>query len=137
MDTLKDRYFIRLTHRNGGGTPTHLPLTNKRLVFRAFIQFLTGDYASIEIFNEEWMDKKVFNKERKNGVLVRGDGVSMRQKLLGVDCWDKMTNKFREGLYDPIENGKYNAEGQCVSYFDDDQFEDSIELLTLIHEGAY
>jgi hypothetical protein len=137
MDTLKDRYFIRLNHKNSGGTPTRLPLTNKRLVFRAFIQFLTGDFASIEIFNEEWMDKKVFNKERKNGVLVRGDGVSMREKLLGSDCWDKMTNQFREGLYDPIENGEYKGEGQRVAYFDDDQFEDSIELLTLIHEGEY
>ena len=106
-------------------------------MYRAFVQFLTGDFSSIEIYNEDFLDKKVFNKERKNGVLVRGDGISMRQKVLGLDCYDELARQFREGIYDPIENKEYKTEGQCVSYFTDDQFEDSVELLTLIHEGEY
>ena len=136
MDKLKDRFFVVL-NKNDGSTPTRLPLSNKRFIYRAFIHFLMGDYSSIQIFNEEYMDKKVFSKERKNGVLVRGEGISMRKKMLGSDCWDKPTQKFREGLYDPIENGKYKGGDLTITYFTDDQFEDSIELLTLIHEGEY
>lgn len=136
MDKLKDRYFV-LLQKSDGGTPVRLPLTNKRLMYRAFIQFLMGDFSSIEIYNEDFLDKKVFNKERKNGVLVRGDGISLRQKVVGLDCYDELARQFREGIYDPIEHTGYKTEGQCVLYFDDDQFEDSVELLTLIHEGEY
>ena len=136
MDKLTDRYFV-LLQKDDGGAPVRLPLTNKRFMYRAFIHFLTGDFSSVQIYKEDFLDKKVFNKERKNGVLVRGDGISMRQKVVGHSIYDDLATQFREGIYDPIENGKYKAEGQCVSYFDDDQFEDSVELLTLIHEGEY
>ena len=136
MDKLKDRYFV-LLQANDGGSPLRLPLTNKRIMYRCFIHFLTGNYSSIEIYKEEFLDKKVFNKERKNGVLVRGDGTSMRQKVAGSSAYDPLATKFREGLYDPIENGKYQGDGQCLSYLTEEQFEDSVELLTLIHEGDY
>ena len=52
MDKLKDRYFV-LLQKSDGGTPVRLPLTNKRLMYRAFVQFLTGDFSSIEIYNED------------------------------------------------------------------------------------
>lgn len=136
MDKITDRYFV-LLQKDDGSAPLRFPLTNKRFMYRTFIHYLMGDFSSIQIFKEEYMDKKVLKKERKNGVLVRGNGVSMREKVVGFDHYDKLATQFREGIYDPIENGKYQAEGQCCSYFTDEQFENTIELLTLIHEGEY
>jgi len=133
MDTLKDRYFIRL----GKQTDVHeLPLTSKRILLRILVQFLVGDYHSLQIFREDYMDKKVFNKERKNGVLVRGEGTSMRSKITNKGHYDDFVTQFREGLYDPEKSGIYIGESLNISPLDSEQFEDSIELLTLVNEGS-
>ncbi len=132
LDTLKDRYFVRL----GEQTDIHdLPLTSKRILIRILIHFLMGDYHSIQIYREDYMDKKVFNNERKNGVLVRGEGVTMRSKITNKNCYDPFISQFREGLYDPEKNGIYIGESMNISPFTSEQFEDSVALLTLIHEG--
>ena len=133
MDTLKDRYFIRL----GDQTDIHeLPLTIKRILLRVLIQFLIGDYHSLQIFREDYMDKKVFNNERKDGVLVRANGVSMRSKITNKERYDKFATQFREGLYDPEESGSYKGETLTISPLSNDQFEDSIELLTMVHQRS-
>jgi len=132
MDTLKDRYFIRL----GEQTDIHdLPLTSKRILLRILVHFLIGDYHSIQIFREDYMDKKVFNKERKNGVLVRGEGITMRSKITNKDRYDDLVPKFREGMYDPEKSGIYIGESLNITPLTSEQFENSIELLTLINEG--
>ena len=58
MDTLKDRYFIRLYHE-GKSIPERLPLANKQTLLRVFIHFLFGKINSLEVFNEEYFDKRV------------------------------------------------------------------------------
>jgi len=133
MDTLKDRYFVRL----GDQSEIHdLPLTSKRILLRVLIQFLIGDYHSLQIFREDYMDKKVFNKERKDGVLVRGNGITMRSKVTNKERYDDFATQFREGLYDPEKSGKYEGETLTIHPLTNDQFEDGIEFLTMLHQRA-
>lgn len=132
LDTLKDRYFVRLSEQ----TDIHdLPLTSKRVLLRILVQFLIGDYHSIQIYREDYMDKKVFNNERKNGVLVRGEGITMRSKITKKNCYEPFVSQFREGLYDPEKSGIYIGESLSITPLTSKQFEDSIELLTLVNEG--
>ena len=81
------------------------------------------------------MDKKVFNNERKNGVLVRGEGITMRSKITKKNCYEPFVSQFREGLYDPEKSGIYIGESLSITPLTSKQFEDSIELLTLVNEG--
>ncbi len=131
MDTLKDRYFVRF----GDQTEIHdLPLTSKRILLRVFIQFLIGDYHSLQIFREDYMDKKVFNKERKSGVLVRGNGITMRFKITNKERYDIFATQFREGLYDPETSGAHKGETLTIHPLTNEQFEDGIELFTMLHQ---
>jgi len=132
MDTLNDRYFVRL----GKSTEIHdLPLASKRTLLRILIQFLIGDYHSVQIFREDYMDKKVFDKERIDGVLIRGEGLSMRTKFTNKQRYDKFATQFREGLYDPEESGAYKGETMTIPPLTDEQFESAVELLTLVNQG--
>ena len=141
METLKDRYFIRLYHE-GKSIPERLPLANKQTLLRVFIHFLFGKINSLEVFNEEYFDKRVMENERVNGKLVRKHGQTMRQKVIGYEddrgaTWDNFATRFREGLYDPETDMGYGGETSSVERLTDSQFEDAIELFTLIQEGEF
>ena len=74
MDKLKDRYFIRVKHK-GRDIAERLPLANRQTLLRIFVHFLLGKINSIEVWNEEYFDRKVMGKkERINGKLVRKQG---------------------------------------------------------------
>jgi len=143
MDKLKDRYFIRLRHQ-GEELPERLPLANRETLFRVFIHFLFGKINSLEVWNEKYFDRKVMAKpERINGKLIRKNGITLRQKTLeggvsiGSAVYDQLANQFREGLYDPESKDGYTNETSNISRFTEEQFDDAMELLTLIHEGKY
>ena len=141
MEKLKDRYFIRIKHK-GTDAPERLPLANKQTLFRVFIHFLFGNIHSMEVWNEKYFDRKVVgNKERINGKLVRKDGATLRQKTISFyekdNTYDNLANQFREGLYDPESSAGYANEKSNIRVFDDQQFEDAIEALTLIQEGKF
>ena len=143
MDKLKDRYFIRVKHK-GRDIAERLPLANRQTLLRIFVHFLLGKINSIEVWNEEYFDRKVMGKkERINGKLVRKEGMTMREKVIneatisGGYIYNQLANKFREGLYDPEGKSGYKNETSRVSRFTEDQFEDAIELFTLINEGDY
>ena len=135
MDKLKDRYFIR--YFNDKGEVIRMPLASKRTLMRVFMHFIIGSMNSLEIYREDYFNKKVFSKERIDGILVRGEGITMRAKTLGTSIYDNLTTKFSEGLYNPEKGGVYSAEGLTISPFTEEQFENSIELLTMIQEGSY
>ena len=110
MDKLKDRYFIRVKHK-GQDIAERLPLANRQTLLRVFVHFLLGKINSIEVWNEEYFDRKVLGKkERINGKLVRKEGITMREKVInestisGGYIYNQLANKFREGLYDQKEN---------------------------------
>ena len=141
MQTLKDRYFIRVYHK-GKTLPERLPLANRQTLLRVFIHFLFGKINSLEIFNEDYFDKRVLEKERVNGKLIRKHGQTMRQKVIGYEdergsTWDNLANQFREGLYDPESDLGYRGHAAVVERLNDTQFDDAIELFTLIQEGKF
>ena len=143
MDKLKDRYFIRVKHK-GRDIAERLPLANRQTLLRVFVHFLLGKINSIEVWNEEYFDRKVLGKkERINGKLVRKEGITMREKVInertisGGYIYNQLVNKFREGLYDPEGKSGYKNESSRVARFTETQFEDAIELFTIINEGEY
>ena len=141
MEKLKDRYFIRINHK-GEDIPERLPLANKQTLFRVFVHFLFGNIHSMEVWNEKYFDRKVVGeKERINGKLVRKNGTTLRQKTItpyeDYATYDQLVNQFREGLYDPESSSGYTNESSNIARFTDKQFEDAIELITLIQEGKY
>ena len=140
MDSLKDRYFIRL-NKEGKQIEQRLPLANKQTLLRTFIHFICGDYQSIEVWNEEYLDKKVMSNERINGKLVRKHGQVMRDKIFSNSAesvvYSQLANQFREGLYDPESSSCYSNETSIINRFDEEQFEDIIELLTHIQQGKF
>lgn len=136
MDKLSNRYFIR--YNNEKQTNVRMPLCSAKTLLRVFIQFLIADFHSLEIYREDYFDKKVFTKERKKGVLVRGQGISLRAKTIGDPHWDGLISKFREGLYDPEKNGTYNGNYNTITQFDEDGFESAIAVLATIQdEGSF
>ena len=135
MDKLKNRYFIR--YYNEVGEVIRMPLASRRTLMRVFMHFIIGNMSSLEIYREDYFNKKVFSKERIDGILVRGEGITMRAKTIGTASYDKLTTKFSEGLYNPEKGGVYSEGGMTIAPFTEEQFEDSIELLTMIQEGSY
>jgi len=143
MEKLKNRYFIRIKHK-GDDIPERMPLANRQTLLRVFVHFLLGNMNSIEVWNEEYFDRKVMGKkERINGKLVRKEGTTMREKVLngtsisGGFIYNKLVNQFREGLFDPEAGNFYENEKSKIARFTEQQFEDAIELFTLIHEGKF
>ena len=143
MEKLNSRYFVRIKHK-GKDTAERLPLANRQTVLRVFVHFLLGNIHSIEVWNEEYFDRKVMGeKERINGKLVRKNGITMREKVIndstivGGTMYNQLVNQFREGLYDPEGKSGYKNETSNISRFTEEQFEDAIELFTLIYEGKY
>ena len=143
MDKLKDRYFIRVKHK-GRDIAERLPLANRQTLLRIFVHFLLGKINSIEVWNEEYFDRKVMGKkERINGKLVRKQGMTMREKVLNegsIFCggmYNQLVNQFREGLFDPEGKSGYTNETSSIQKLTEQQFEDAIELFTLIQEGKY
>ena len=143
MEKLKNRYFIRIKNK-GRDIAERLPLANRQTLLRTFVHFLLGNIHSIEVWNEEYFDRKVMGeKERINGKLVRKNGITMREKVIndstivGGTMYNQLVNQFREGLYDPEGKSGYKNETSNISRFTEEQFEDAIELFTLIYEGKY
>ena len=132
MDKLNNRYFIR--YNTETETNIRMPLCSAKTLLRIFIQFFIADFHSLEIYREDYFDKKVFSKERKNGVLVRGNGISLRAKTTGDSHWDGLTTKFREGLYDPEDNGTYEGTNHIVKHLDEEEFESAIGVLAIIQD---
>ena len=65
MDKLKDRYFVLLQRVM---EDTRKTSSNKQTIDVSCVCSIpTGDFSSIEIYNEDFLDKDN-NKERKNGV---------------------------------------------------------------------
>jgi len=143
MEKLNSRYFVRIKHK-GKDTAERLPLANRQTVLRVFVHFLLGNIHSMEVWNEEYFDRKVMGKkERINGKLVRKEGMTMREKVIneatinGGSLYNKLVNQFREGLFDPESSSCYENETSKIARFTEQQFEDAIELFTLIHEGKF
>ena len=138
MDRLKDRYFIRYNTKSQQGV--RLPLCSARTLMRVFIHFVSDDdFHSLEIYQEDYFNKAVSKMERKNGTLTAGKRQTLRQKVLGPAAigFEQLTSQFQEGLYDPEKNGKYEGTEASINKFSDEQFENAIELLTIIqNEGS-
>ena len=139
MQKLKDRYFIR--YNTNTEYNVRLPLVNARTLLRVFIHFVSGDeFLSLEIYREDYFSKGVSKLQRKDGVLTAGSKQTLRQKVLGADAataFETLTHQFQEGLYDPEKNGKYEGTEASINKFSDEQFENAIELLTIIqNEGS-
>jgi len=130
MDKLKDRYFIRYFTKDA--EPVRMPLASRKTLFRVFVHFLAGNMKSLEVFREDYFNKKVFANERLNGVLVRGNGVSMRTKTIGTDIYDSYITRFSEGMFCPEKSGSYAFERVKIAPFTDEQFNNALEYLTLI-----
>lgn len=135
MQKLKDRYFIRYNTQKDHGV--RLPLANARTLLRVFVHFISGDeFLSLEIYREDYFSKGVSKMQRKNGVLTAGNKQTLRQKVLGesASAYEQLTNQFQEGLYDPEKDGKYEVQEISISKFDKEQFENAIEILSIIQE---
>ena len=51
-----------------------------------------------------------------------------------ASAYEQLTNQFQEGLYDPEKDGKYEVQEISISKFDKEQFENAIEILSIIQE---
>ena len=57
MDKLSNRYFIR--YNTEKHTNVRMPLCSAKTLLRVFIQFIIADFHSLEIYREDYFDKKV------------------------------------------------------------------------------
>lgn len=133
MEQLKDRYFVRF-YQKDAREPKLLPLASARTLFRVFIHFLAGKYSSLEIYREDYFSKRVCNVETNSVGVSTARRMTMRAKVLQSPFYDELANKFSEGLYDPEESGEYRGTEMTIAPFDEQQFEDAIELLSIINE---
>jgi hypothetical protein len=133
MDKLKDRYFIRL-YQKDDFKPQRLPLASARTLFRVFIHFIAGDYVSLEVYREDYLSKRVCNVKTNSAGISTAERITMRAKMFEYFPYDDIVNKFSEGLYDPEESGEYQSGVMKIAPFNEEQFENAIELLSIINE---
>ncbi len=135
MDSTKDRFFVRFNSKKStqAAVNQELPLCKKRTVLRLFFQLLLGDFDYMEVYNEGYLNKKSFTKEKVDGVTVRGKGKTMRAKMHG-EFFDDSVRKFEEGLYDPETREGYECVNQTIKPFDEEGLDNCMSLIEYIND---